>query len=227
MVYGQGKDLQANYRQQSGKGVGLESIYKMQLGLGLAGVGVIGKGIQALGSVASGGDAKGGPDGSPMEGTNSGESQGWLNNTFGEEGQDIKNGLSALKKQAPQSLITAGLGQAFEGGKEALGHVINARKSNYLSQQKDYSNLLNKSSQPIPDNQNTTTIGQSASQAAASNFDLQAGYNPQSETFRSGSGQTITDRNKTFEQHAANALIKDNTLVASKGRKLNYLSFFN
>lgn len=66
-----------------------------------------------------------------------------------------------------------------------------------------------------------------AGKAASTSMDMGAGYNPQSETFRSGSGQTITDRNKTFEQQATDALMKDNTLMAAKGRRINYLSFFN
>lgn len=66
-----------------------------------------------------------------------------------------------------------------------------------------------------------------AAKAASTGMDMGAGYNPQSETFRSSSGQTITDRNKTFEQQAANALMQNNTLMASKGRRINYLSFFN
>lgn len=66
-----------------------------------------------------------------------------------------------------------------------------------------------------------------AAKAASTGMDMGAGYNPQSETFRSSSGQTITDRNKTFEQQAANALMQNNTLMASKGLRINYLSFFN
>ena len=75
--------------------------------------------------------------------------------------------------------------------------------------------------------QQSTVQQPTASDLASTSLDMGAGYNPQSETFRSGSGQTITDRNKTFEQQATNALFKDNTLMASKGRKINYLSFFN
>ena len=67
----------------------------------------------------------------------------------------------------------------------------------------------------------------SAGSLASTSMDMGAGYNPQSETYRSGNGATVTDRNKTFEQQATAALQKDNTFTASKGKKLNYLSFFN
>lgn len=80
---------------------------------------------------------------------------------------------------------------------------------------------------PQVSNQNNTAPEGSAAKAASTSMDTGAGYNPQSETFRSGSGQTITDRNKTFEQQAAGALMKNNTLMASKGQRINYLSFFN
>lgn len=76
--------------------------------------------------------------------------------------------------------------------------------------------------------QQGTTDGMSATgQMASNSLDFGAGYNPKSNSFRTGSGQTIFDAKQSFEQQATNALQKKNTFMASNGKKLNYLSFFN
>lgn len=73
----------------------------------------------------------------------------------------------------------------------------------------------------------STNSQPSAGSLASTSMDMGAGYNPQSETYRRGNGTTVTDRNKTFEQQAMTALEENNPFTASKGTKLNYLSFFN
>lgn len=87
----------------------------------------------------------------------------------------------------------------------------------------------NQPAQPVNGQAQQGTTGEmsAAGQMASNSIDLGAGYNPKSNSFRTGSGQIISDPKQSFEQQATNALQQNNTFMASKGKKLNYLSFFN
>ena len=162
------------------------------------------------------------------------------------QGKDPNAGLRSTKGTGWENIgqfiggaVTAGFGAASGNGQKAMQGLNQMGSSMWNFTDKVQANKQMSSGNLNPPTTPATQTGQSmtpslptnsqpsAGSLASTSMDMGAGYNPQSETYRSGNGTTITDRNKTFEQQAMTALQKDNTFTASKGKKLNYLSFFN
>ena len=222
MQYGQGKDIQANYRAQTSKGK-----------FGNALINMAGQTVGLLGTMAAGKAAGGlsNPANSELKESVIQQAQGIFNT-----GAAAVDQVARAKQESPN--YTMPQQQPAPQQPQYLPQSNPAQPQLTQPMQTSYSTYM-QTQQPAQPGLTTPVQPDIASQQIQQNkYDTGAGYNPKSGTFRSGDGQVTYNPRPTFEQQAAvqQPVQLNPNLTQSKtppapslkfGNRLNYLNYLN